>query len=153
MVQIDKSDTLGRWALVRARQFVITHKSIFEKAIIAFASIMPDYTRDNCVETNSLILFDIRDKFFQYYTNDSKMRLFKAAWKIAIFENEHDPHYRDVIFGWILEELVEAVMDGRWQSRLAGHPSGHWEEPRTPQGAFGKYRGRRFAELITRREP
>jgi len=147
-MEIDKSETLGRWALVRARELVIKNKGILEKAIIVFASLIPEYTRENCLEPNSLVLFDIKDKFFQFYTNKSKIKLFEAAWKIAIFENEHDPHYRYTIFGWVIEEIVEAVLDGRWQPRPAGHPSIYWNEPRTPQGDHGKYRGRQFAQFI-----
>jgi len=114
MVQIGKTETLGRWALVSARNFVIRHKFVFEKAVIAFASILPEYTRENCLEPNSIVLFDIKDRFFQFYANRSKEQLFHAAFKIAIFENEHDPHYRNIVFGWIVEELVEAVLDGKW---------------------------------------
>ncbi len=149
--ELAKRESISSWALSKARAFVIGHKAIFEKAIIAFAAILPDYTRENCNEVNTKILFDIEDKFWRFYNLPTRTALFKAAWKIAKFENEHDPHYRDIIFGWAVEELVEAVIDGRWKPRPIGHPSGFWNEPRVEgAGDHGGYKGRRFARFIGR---
>jgi len=135
----------------------------------------PDPTKRKVLEPNSRILLEIRDKFFSYYANPGREELFKAAWKIAISEcekgmyyrygepssdeflmalskvgiseSEHDPHYRD-IGQWLLEELVERVMSGEWKPRPSRHPSGFWNEPRTPEGDYGRYHGRQFAKLI-----
>lgn len=142
-------ESISSWALGRARKFVIDHKSIFEKAIIAYAAILPEYTRENCNDPNTKILFDVEDKFWEFYSNPGKEKLFKAGWKIAKFENEHDPHYRDIVFGWLVEEIVEAVVDGEWTPRPVGHPSGFWKEPRIPGvGNYGKYKGRKFKKYI-----
>jgi len=141
---------LSRWMLTHMRGFVIKHKAIFEKAIIAYADILPDPTYENVLEPNSHVLLDMRNKFFSYYHNPSKMNLFQATWKIAIAENEHDPHYRSLVFGWLVEEVVEAVLDGRWKPRLIGHPGpSTWNEPRCEDGSnYGLYNGRSFKNLI-----
>ena len=142
---------LSNWMLQANRDFVIKHKGILELAIIAFAFILPEPTKENTLEPNSHVLIDRRDKFFSYYTNGSKMALFKAAWKIRICEYEHDPHYRS-LDDWDVEEQVEAVLDGRWQPRPIGRPASFWDEPRTEEGDHGLYNGRRFKELIKKIE-
>lgn len=149
---------LGRIMLVTKRALVIEHKAIFLKAIIAFAKILPEPTRENVSYPNTLIIMDIRDKFFTLHANPGRTAMYKAAfkiliffyekmWKIFICEYEHDPRPRH-IFDWLVEELVEAVISGRWVPRPAGHPSGFWNEPRTNQGQYGLNRGRNFAKYI-----
>ena len=142
------AQSLSRIMLIHIRDFVIKHKGIFEKAIIAYAKALPEPTKEMgrdgyCLEPTSHVLLDFREKFRSYYANPTKQALFEAGWKIAIDENEHDPHYRDIVFGWLVEELVEAVLDGRWPPRRSGHPSSSWKEPQ-----HGKYRGRKFARFI-----
>ena len=129
--------------LTVAREFVIKHKATFQKAIIAFASILPEPTKDNTLEPNSLILLEKRDKFFRYYKFPNRIELYNAVWKILIDEYEHDPQPRN-IFQWLLEELIEEVLSGRWKPRPSGHPSGLWGEPRP----YGLYSGREFKNKI-----
>ena len=142
-------DYLSRWMLVTMRAFVIKHKAIFRLAVIAYAKILLEPTKDNTLEPNSHILLDIRDKFFEHYTLPDRRTLFESAWKIFICEYEHDPHYRH-IGDWLIEELVESVMSGEWKPRPIGEPSGWWKEPRYSEGNYGGNRGRKFAELINK---
>lgn len=101
------------------------------KAIKTLAQRYPDPTRDNCLQPNSQILFDIRDKFFEYeynpenpnYPTRGREALFAAAFKILIAEYEHDPYYR-YRFDWMLEQL----MDSDWQPRKI-HKEHCWNEP------------------------
>ena len=104
------------------------------KAIATLAQRYPDPTRENCIQPNSQILFDIRDKFFEYEDNpahpDSKKHpyfgrewLFEAAFKILIAEYEHDPYYR-WRFDWMLEEINKREWLPR--SRI---PMECWKEP------------------------
>ncbi len=136
---------LSHWALIRMRDFVIGHKAIFEQAIIAFAKIIPEPTHENVLEATSHELLDMEERFLSHFNKSGKSELFNAAWKIAIFENEHDPHYRNIVFGWCVEELAEAVLDGRWEPRPSRHPSGTWIES---EETYGLYKGRKFKSLI-----
>lgn len=135
---------LSRIMLIYMRDFIIRQKWIFKQAVKAYANALPEPTKENTLEPNSPIIIDIEDKFFKYYDFKGNKPLFEAMWKILICEYEHDPHYRDIC-QWVLEELVEAVMDGRWTPRPHHHPSGHWKEPRE---TCGEYDGRRFKDLI-----
>jgi len=123
------------------RGFVIEHKGVFEKAIIAYALILPEPTKENTLEPNCHILLDIRDRFRE--RNTVKPALFEAAWKALICEYEHDPCYRNRL-DWLLEELVESVLDGEWKPRPTNHPSGGWKEPHP----YGEYVNRSFNNLI-----
>ncbi len=134
---------ISKWMLQSMRGFVIEHKGIFEKAIIAYANILPEPTKENTLEPNSHILIDKEEGFFKYYNNSSKTPLFKALWKVGICEYEHDPHYRH-IGDWFVEELVESVLEGKWKPRPNRHPSGGWNEPHP----YGEYVNRSFKNLI-----
>jgi hypothetical protein len=125
------------------RAFVIKCKCVLERIIIWFASKLPEPTKENVVYPNSLILLNIQDRFFSHYRNDSKWSLFHSAWKVFVIEYEHDPHYRH-IFDWLLEEIFEEVINGRWQPRPPGTPQDGWVEQR-PNGLF---RGRNFKQYI-----
>lgn len=149
---------LSRIMLIDDREKVIVHKAVFLKAIVAFSKILPEPTRDNVEYPNTVILMGIRDKYFTLHANPGRNAMYKAAfrillylserpWKIFICEYEHDPRPRH-IFDWLVEELVEAVISGKWVPRPVGHPSGFWDEPRTEEGNYGLYRGRNFAKYI-----
>lgn len=117
--------------LNECRGFVIEHKGIFEKAIIAYAAILPEPTRDNCTNPNTHILLDAMEKFLEYDTNDSKRKLYKAAWKIGISEVEHDPSYADR-GGW----LIEFLANSDYKPRSQGHPNRLWKEPEPYGGGY-----------------
>lgn len=126
------------------RNYVIDKiKKPMIKALTILAKRYPEPTRENCLNPNSLILFDIQDKFFQYEDNPGRRLLFKAIFKLLIIEYEHDPYYRSRL-NWMIEEFVEATMDGRWLPRGKGRPISHWNEPKP----FGLYEGRKFKSLI-----
>lgn len=122
---------LRQWMLREARGYIITHKAIFMKAIIAFARILPEFTREDCDRPNTAILLDIRDKFFKYDTIESRRPLYEAAWKILIAEYEHDG---DETFR--LDWLVEEIANSEWQPRPMGHPVTCWQEPDPYGGGF-----------------
>ena len=95
------------------RQYVIDKiKKPLIKAIITLANRFPEPTRDNCIQPNSQILFDIRDKFFEYEDNPCRKALFEAAFKLLIAEYEHDPYYQ-YRFDWFIEQIMESD----WQPR------------------------------------
>lgn len=77
------------------------------KAIVTLAQRYPDPTRENCIQSNSHILFDIRDKFFEYERNDGRKPLFEAIFKLLIAEYEHDPYYRFRL-DWVLEQIEKS---------------------------------------------
>ena len=93
------------------------------KAITRLANMYPEPTRENCIQPNSKILFDIRDKFFEYEDNSgAREAMFKAAFKLLIAEYEHDPYYRFRI-DWMLEEIEKSD----WEPRPR-FPMPHWKE-------------------------
>jgi len=149
-------EQLGIWALRTARGFVIKHKGVFMKAIIAFANTLPEPAREGDTDPNkkvvgdpnSPLIMDVFDKFFEYFHHEGRVELLQAARKIFIFEYDHDPDYRNM-FQFFLEEFVELVMSGKWKPRPIGHPSGtYWTEPRNHEGDHGLYNGRKFRTLI-----
>ncbi len=153
--------TLQYWMLRTARQFIIEHKDIFKRAIIEYANAMPDPDKMECLYVNTPILKRIRDKFMGYLRLEDIFKdsisleksLYAAAWKIVICEADHDPDHR-ALAEWVIEELVEAVMDGEWKPREVGMPGpGVWGEPRTKTaGNYGGYHERRFRSLIGQHE-
>lgn len=122
---------LKQWMLREARQFVIEHKGIFMKAIVAFADILPEPTKENTVRHNTHVLIDLRDKFLRYDTIANRTKLYEAAWKIFIAEYEHDADetYR---FDWLVEELANSD----WETRPIGHPATNWQEPDPYGGGY-----------------
>ncbi len=129
--------------LTNRRGYIIKVKKALSKAIVTLASKFFEPTRENCIHPNTLVFFDIMDKFFEYEDNLGKRALFKAIWKMVIVEHEHDPYYRDRL-NWVVEELVEAVISGKWKPRETGHPNRLWNEP----APYGHYEGRDFQKLI-----
>lgn len=82
------------------------------KAIVTLVGRYPKPTRENCINPNTYILMDIRDKFLECESNPSRKALFEAAFKLLIAEYEHDPYYRYRL-DWVLEQLMESD----WQPR------------------------------------
>ncbi len=107
----------------KMRGFVIKHKGIFMKAIIAFANSLTEPTRDNVIHPNTLKLLDFQDRFFEYEDNPGREELFRAVFRVLIAEYEHDPyyHYR---FDWLLEQIVNSG----WKPRPMGFPNKYWKE-------------------------
>lgn len=139
--------SVHRTMLIDKRQFYIDKKAIFEKAIRWFAKLLPDPDEMECDYINDNIIREIRDKTLGYL--NFKPDLYLAAFKIFRCMMGHGVEHR-IVVDFIIEEIVEAVIDGRWQPRQVGYP-GHrlWKEPRTPEGSqYGGFHGRRFRELI-----
>ncbi len=130
------------------REYVISKvKKPLMKAIVSLANRVPEPTRDNCLNPNCFLLFDIEDKFFGLEDNSGRKALFRAIFRIFIAEYEHDPYYRARI-NWFFEEIVELTMNGKWAPRGMGRPIQCWKEEKP----FGFYKGRDFKKLITGRE-
>jgi len=111
------------------RNFIIKHKAIFQSAIIAFAKILPEPTKEGCIFENSHTLIEKRDRFLEYENNNGRQEMFQAIWNIFIDENEHDDYYR-FRFEWTIEEIIKDILSGKWQPRPQGYPfSEHWNEP------------------------
>ena len=120
-------------------------KKPIKKAITILANRYPQPTKENTLNPNTHILLDIQDRFFQHETLPERKEMFRAIFKLFIAEYEHDPYYRSRI-NWVIEELVEATMDGKWLPRGANRPINYWKEDKP----FGLYEGRRFKKLIRR---
>lgn len=106
-------------------------KAVLQKKLIAFVKKYPEPTRENCEHPNSLILFDIRDKFFANETHPNKIALWEATFKLLIAEYEHDSYYR-FRFDWLLEQIAESD----WQPR-SRNIHVHWKESwRGDEGVF-----------------
>ena len=104
----------------------------------------PEPTRENCLHPNTHKLFDIEDKFFQYFKNSSKKELWKAIWRIGICEYEHDPHYR-----YLGDFILDEIKKSGWLPRT---PLGlsYWEEPRREAPFFP---GKILAKILAMKEP
>lgn len=128
----------------KARKYIIDKvKKPLMKAIIILSKRYPEPTRENCLNPNSHLLLDIQDEFLEYEANSGRRELFKALFRIVIGEYEHDPYYRSRM-NWIIEEIVERVIDGLWLPRGENSPPTHWAEEKP----YGLYQGRRFKKLI-----
>ena len=133
--------TMLRGAL---RPFIIKKvKDPLRKFLIFIAGRLPPPTKINTLNPNSHILLDKMDKFLSLENNPHTNEMFRAAFKILICEYEHDPYYR-ARFDWMLEELVEEVMDGKWAPRQNDAPRSCWGEIRP----YGQNLDRRYAEKI-----
>ncbi len=126
-IPMDRFEPIAHWMLRTARNYVITHKAIFRKAIIAYAEILPDPTLGNTYRANTKFWIKERDKFRKYYNNPGREALIEAAWKIWIDEYEHDGHYVDLI-----DVVVDDIKsEEEWTERVALHPlPRYWTEQR-----------------------
>ena len=117
---------LSDWMLKEARQFVIEHKDLFMKAIIAFADTLPEPTKENTIIPNTYPMIRIWDKLLEMEDNPGREPLFKALKKITVSEHEHDYYYKDRMQVW-LELWMEEVLMGNWKPRSLGHPDSCWK--------------------------
>lgn len=101
------------------RGFIIKHKAIFMKAIIAYAKILPEPTRENTFLSNIHTLMDIRDEFKRRVNIPSREELLDAVFKIGISEYAHDTVYQ-FFADWLIEELRKSdwVIPNRWDNRF-----------------------------------
>ena len=114
----------------KMRNFLIKKKWIVEKAIIAYAKILPEPTKENTRKRNTHIMLDIRDKYFEFEGNQTKMELIKSAWKIGIDEYEYNDYSSRGDF--VLEEIKKSD----WQARPYYLPTRDtWKEP-LPEGVI-----------------
>ena len=106
------------------RQYVIEKiKKPMMDTIVKLATRYPPPLRDTVEFTNTHILLDIRDEFFECEDNPRRKALFEAIWKIFIIEYEHDPYYRHRI-DWVLEKIAKSD----WFPRPEGQPDKCWKE-------------------------
>lgn len=110
------------WMLSLKRTFIIKQKGIFQKAIIAYASSLPEPTKERTRLPNTHILIDTEEWFFNHYTNKGRKALLKAFWKIVIVENEHDGDMSD-----LLNAVLGKIKESDWKPRLK-HPKNWWKE-------------------------
>jgi len=81
---------------------------------------------ENTYHPISHVLIDIRDEFFDLENNPGRDGPFRAAFKVLIAVVESDRYYR-WRFQWLVEQLLEAIIDGKWKPRteLSGLDK-HW---------------------------
>lgn len=127
------TETVGRYMLKTARQFFIDHKAVFMNAILAFAKILPEPTKENTTKVNTHNLIDLWEWFNQHNTK-ARDDLFDGLRKITIDEFEHDPFY-DGRMQAFLEKWLELVLEGKWQPRNQMEPSDRfWLRDNTNKG-------------------
>ena len=114
-----------------AREYVIKHKSIFMKAIIAYASILPEPTELKTYRHNTQRLIDSWDKLLKYYDCPARNELMRAVRKIHIDEYEHDEHYAN-----LHDFLIEEMVNSDYETRPCGHPFEYWNEPEPYGGGY-----------------
>ena len=114
-------ENIGRYMLKTARQFIIDHKAIFEAAIIAFAKVLPEPTKENTGKVNTHNLIDLWG-WFEQHNKEARENLFAGLFKVVIDEFEHDP-FEEGRMQACLEKWLELVIEGRWQPRSQTDPS------------------------------
>ena len=102
----------------KGREFVINLvKAPIEKALVTsvklFIKAFGRVTKENSRLHNTHVLLDLRDEFFQHYTNRSRLELLDCAWELLIFENEHDSHY-EWLFNWLTKRIAEERAKEDW---------------------------------------
>lgn len=119
------------------REYIIKRvKDPLRKAIILAAKLIPEITRENTRYRNTHTLIGITGDFYQHEKNPQRLNLFQAAFKIFLFEIEHDTYYRDR-FNWFLEEIIKAILRGDWEERTNGHPyKPNWVEESNYGGKY-----------------
>ncbi len=89
-----------------------------------------EITKDTVTFENTKVLIDFWDKFFEYDDDASRTKMFHALRDISVAESEHDFHYV-FRFGFLIEAIIKAILEGRWQPRPEGCPiSTYWREPK-----------------------
>ena len=87
-----------------------------------------EITRQNTINKTTHALIDISNRFFQHERNPKREKMFSAAFEVFIAQIEHDIYYKDR-FGWIIEEIIMAILNDNWEERTNGQPdSSHWNE-------------------------
>jgi hypothetical protein len=138
--------------LVTKRQYIIDEvKAPLMKAIISFSnssklrkvrlllSIIslickyPTVTRQNSKGTNANTVMDIEEKFFKYENNPGREPLFRAFFRVWKSELAHDEYYEGRE-DWIIEEIIKALLAGKWMPRRPGHPRPRWWREPQPYG-------------------
>lgn len=109
------------------RAFYMAKKAIFRKAVIAYASILPEPKKSNTSGWWTAPFMEVLDKLVAFVTYQQKF--FTAVRKIVLTEMEHDSLYRNPIIA-MLEWLIEAVLDGKLEGReFMKPPREYWSEP------------------------
>ncbi len=138
MVQTEPGECISQVVLRSPlRQYFIDKvKAPLRKVIILIAKRIPNVTKENTRYRNTYTLIDIFDRFFEHERNAGREGMFRAVFKIFLFEIEHDVYYRDR-FNWFLEEIIKVILRGEWEERTNGYPNKPWWIETEPYG--GKY--------------
>ena len=100
------------------------------RAFISAFSLIEKYpapTKGNISETNTLVCLDIAEKFNKYYNNWMRKPLFNVVYRLFFGTTAHDLHYASVR-DWWAEEIVKAILAGKWQLRQEGWPEKHYTQ-------------------------
>ena len=106
------------------------------KVAVAIDKRIPNITKENTTFINTHTLQEIIDEFFEHDGSDTpRSAMFRTAFRILLFEIEHDTYYRDR-FNWFIEKIVEAIFRDEWQERTNGSPMQGWSEPGEHGGKY-----------------
>ena len=134
------------------RWFYMAKKLLFRNALRAFAKHLPKYPEYRITDPNGHQLVEIKNLVLEHYILEENRQLLEDLFDIFIAECDHDPEKRHIL-GFVIEEVIERVLDGRWKPRPTHTPGGKfWKEDRTWEGDYGMFRGRSFAQYIKKRE-
>ena len=100
------------------RGYIVKHKGIFQKAIIAYARMIPEPTKDNTSLPNIHLLLDLRDEFLEHVNIPSRIELIKALFKIGISEYAHD-----IVYQFFIDFIVYMLKKKDWELPIK------WESP------------------------
>lgn len=111
--------------------FIDIVKGPLVKAIVALAHKYPVPTKENADNRIAHTLIDTFDYFHSH--NLIWPDMMEAVGRVLIDEVEHDPVYRD-FFQILLEKVIEAMLDGKWESRPYGKPGARYWKEEPPYG-------------------
>ena len=99
------------------RGYIVKHKGIFQKAIITYARMIPEPTRDNTSLPNIHLLMDLRDEFLEHVDIPNRIELIEALFKIGISEYAHDTVWQFFI-DWLIYRLRKVLWELpiKWES-------------------------------------
>jgi hypothetical protein len=87
------------------------------------ADHLPEPTKENMHQPNTLTLIELRDEFFQFENNPGRYKVFKGIWNFLIFLYDYDNYYRYRI-DWVIERWKTKP----WLPREKHRPEHFWRE-------------------------
>lgn len=108
--------------------FVDKVKKPMMDTLLILGKLWTTPTHENVTQPNSHLLLNHMEEFSKYEQNDSgRKEMMLTVFKVLIDVYDHDPYYRPR-FDWLIEQLVDDVIKGKWQPRPDDAPYELWTE-------------------------